>query len=372
MNLFLPTKLGTIEISNRMIMAPLTRNRCAPNGVPNVLNVEYYRQRATAGLIVTEGTTISPTAISYPFCPSIYNEEQIAGWKVITDAVHAEGGKIVIQLWHGGRISHPSLMPDNILPIAPSAIKPYGYDKTWTYNGLADYVLPRSLETEEIPDLINEYVHAVRCSVAAGFDGVEIHSANGYLLDQFLRSSSNQRTDIYGGSVENRCRLLLELINGISSAIDLSKVGIRLSPTSTFNGMFDSDPQQLYNYLVEQLNQFNLAYLHIIEGSHSVEKIPDIDHIQEFNFLEMRNLSKNSYVANLSYNKDRAIQAIDSGYASAVSFGKPFIANPDLVARYRNNWPLNELDETTLYVSGGRLEKGYTDYPFYKEVVRSF
>jgi N-ethylmaleimide reductase len=354
LDLFSPVKLGSISLKNRMVMAPLTRNRAGEGGVPQAINVTYYEQRATAGLIVTEATPISAMAHGYPMLPGIYNDAQIAGWKLVTDAVHAKGGKIVLQLWHVGRISHPSLLPNGALPVAPSAIKPAG--QAFTYQGLVDYVEPRDLDVSELPAIVQDYVHATKCALAAGFDGVEIHSANGYLLDQFLRDGSNKRTDNYGGSVENRARLLMEVTQAVVNVAGADKVGIRLSPVNPFNDMHDSNPQALFNYVADSLNQFNLAYLHVLEGN-----IGGVE--QPFDFEALRKHFKNAYMANLGYDKARGNAAIASGHADCIAFGVPFLANPDLVERYKTNAPLNQADVNTFY---GGTEKGYTDYPFLK------
>ena len=352
-DLFSPVKLGSISLSNRMVMAPLTRNRSGEGGVPHDLNVTYYEQRATAGLIITEATPISPMAHGYPALPGIYNDAQVAGWKKVTDAVHAKGGKMVLQLWHVGRISHPSLL-DGALPVAPSAIKPAG--KAFTYKGLVDYVEPRALETAELPAIIADYVHATQCALAAGFDGVEVHAANGYLLDQFLRDGSNKRTDNYGGSIENRARFLMEVMQTVVDTAGSDRVGIRLSPANPFNDMNDSNPQALFGYVTEQLNQFNLAYCHVVEGG-----MPGGGDADPLDFVALRALCKSAYVANLSYDKARGNAAIASGHADAIAYGVPFIANPDLVERYKTDAPLNEANSKTFY---GGTEKGYTDYPF--------
>ena len=351
-DLFSPVKLGGIALNNRIVMAPLTRNRAGEGGVPQEINVKYYEQRASAGLIITEATPISPMGHGYPLLPGIYTDAQIAGWKKVTDAVHAKGGKIVIQLWHVGRISHPSLL-NGETPVAPSAIKPAG--KAFTFQGLVDYVTPRALEVSELPGIVAHYVQAAKNALKAGFDGVEVHSANGYLLDQFLRDGSNQRTDQYGGSFENRARLLMQVTKAVVDAIGADKVGLRLSPVNPFNDMKDSNPQALFNYVTEQLNQFNLAYLHVVEGGIHGGGVAD-----PFDFVAMRKLCKLSYIANLSYDKARGNEAIATGHADAVAYGVPFIANPDLVERLRKDAPLNEADSSTFY---GGTEKGYTDYP---------
>lgn len=352
-NLFSPAKLGDITLNNRIIMAPLTRNRAGEGGVPQAMNAIYYEQRATAGLIVTEATPISAMAHGYPALPGIYTDAQVAGWKKVTEAVHAKGGKIVIQLWHVGRISHPSLLPSNALPVAPSAIKPAG--QAFTYQGLVDYVEPRALTLDELPAIIQDYVHATKCAVQAGFDGVEIHAANGYLLDQFLRDGSNKRTDKYGGSYENRARLLMEVTQAVVDVIGAGKVGVRLSPVNPFNDMVDSNPQALFNYVAEALSQFGLAYLHAVEGG-----IHGGGESDPFDFVVFRKLFKGAYIANLAYDKAKGESAIASGHADAIAYGVPFLANPDLVARFAKNAPLNEADATTFYGGG---EKGYIDYP---------
>lgn len=354
LDLFSPVTLGAISMQNRMVMAPLTRNRAGEAGVPQPMNVTYYEQRATAGLIITEATPISAMAHGYPALPGIYTDAQVAGWKKVTDAVHAKGGKIVLQLWHVGRISHPSLLPNGALPVAPSAIKPAG--QAFTYQGLVDYVEPRALAASELPSIVADYVHATKCALAAGFDGVEIHAANGYLLDQFLRDGTNKRTDNYGGSFENRARLLLEVTKAVVDVAGASKVGIRISPVNPFNDMQDSNPQALFNYVADALNQFNLAYLHAVEGG-----IHSGGVTQPFDFAALRKQFKNAYMANLGYDKERGNAAIASGHADVIAYGVPFIANPDLVARYKANAALNVADSNTFY---GGSEKGYTDYPF--------
>ncbi len=352
LDLFSPVNLGAIALKNRMVMAPLTRNRAGEGGVPQPLNVTYYEQRATAGLIITEATPISAMAHGYPALPGIYTDAQIAGWKKITDAVHAKGGKIVIQLWHVGRISHPSLLPNGALPVAPSAIKPAG--QAFTYQGMLDYVEPRALEASELPSLVADYVHASQCALKAGFDGVEIHAANGYLIVQFLRDGSNKRTDNYGGSIENRTRFLMEVTKAVVDAIGADKVGMRLSPVNPFNDMQDSNPQALFNHVASAVSAFKLAYLHVIEGGMGGTAV-------DFNFDELRQHFKGAYIANLAFDKVRGNAVIASGHADAIAFGVPFIANPDLVERFRIDAPLNTPDSKSFY---GGNEKGYTDYPF--------
>lgn len=352
-DLFTAGQLGSIAIKNRIVMAPLTRNRAGEGGVPQAINVEYYAQRATAGLIVTEATPISLMAHGYPGLPGIYTEEQVEGWKKVTKAVHNQGGKIVIQLWHVGRISHPSLLPNNVLPVAPSAIKPAG--QAFTAQGMQDYVTPRALASDEIPALVDDYIHAAECAMKAGFDGVEVHAANGYLLDQFLRDGSNQRNDQYGGSLENRARLLMEVMRGVTQVVSSALTGIRLSPVNPFNDMKDSDPQRLFEYVADQLNQFNLAYLHTVEGG-----IHGGGEHDAFDFASYRKQFKGTYIANLGYDKERGNAAVIRGHADAIAYGVPYIANPDLVARFAKDAQLNEANPDTFY--GGGAE-GYTDYP---------
>lgn len=351
-NLFSPIELGPLKLANRIVMAPLTRNRAGADNVPQAMNVEYYRQRASAGLIITEGAQISDTAVGYLATPGIHSAEQIAGWKQVTDAVHSRGGKIFLQLWHCGRVSHPSLQPGSILPVAPSPILPAG--QTFTPNGWQPLVMPRALETAELPGIVADYRQAAQNCVTADFDGVEIHAANGYLIDQFIRDGSNQRTDAYGGSLENRSRLLLEVTEAVTEVWGADRVGVRFSPINSFNDMRDSDPQKTFDYMASALNAFDLAYLHGMELDFGHDK-PD------FNFVQFRRCFKGRYMANGAYDKARADAALASGYADMVAFGAPFIANPDLPERFAKNAPLNAPDQSSFY---GGDEKGYTDYPF--------
>jgi N-ethylmaleimide reductase len=351
-DLFTPIKLGRNELRNRIVMAPLTRNRAGEGNVPQPLNVKYYEQRASAGLIITEATPISEMAHGYPATPGIHSEAQIAGWKQVVDAVHAKGGKLFLQLWQVGRISHPSLLPDNALPVAPSAIKPAG--QAFTYTGLQDFVTPRALATEEIPGIVDDFRLAAENAMAAGFDGVEVHGANGYLLDQFLRDSTNLRTDQYGGSIANRARLLLEVVSAVSKVWGPDRVGVRISPINPFNDIRDSQPQALFNHVAEALSPYGLAYLHVVEVGMADETAP------EFDFDQLRSAYRGNYMANGGYDKARGNAAIASRHADCVAFGVPFIANPDLVERFRIDAPLNPPDQNTFY---GGTEKGYTDYP---------
>ncbi len=354
-DLFSPLQLGSCALTNRIVMAPMTRNRAAEGNIPQEINRLYYEQRASAGLIITEGAQISPQGAGYPFTPGIYNNEQVSGWKKITTAIHQKGSHIFIQLWHVGRISHPSLQPDNALPVAPSPIKPDG--DAFTYSGLQPFVQPHALETGEIDNIIDDYRQAARHALDAGFDGVEIHAANGYLIDQFLRDGSNNRTDEYGGSLENRSRFLLQVLEAVTSVCDSQRVGVRLSPLNSFNSMHDSDPTTLFSYVVQQLKPLKLAYLHILEGSMS--PLPEAD--KTFDYKKLAALYDGIYMANHGYDRQSADEAIKSGTADLVSFGIPYIANPDLVERLKADALLNTADQASFY---GGDEKGYTDYSF--------
>ena len=351
-NLFSAGKIGAINIANRIVMAPLTRNRAAIGNVPQALNVEYYRQRATAGLIITEATQISPQGVGYPATPGIHSAEQIAGWKKVTDAVHQEGGKIVLQLWHVGRISHPSMQPDNALPVAPSAIRPEG--EAITYSGMQAYVEPHALDKNEINAILEQYKVATENAKTAGFDGVEVHAANGYLIDQFLRDASNQREDEYGGSFENRYRFLAEVLGTVINAWDTEHVGVRLSPENSFNSISDSNPQELFAYVTKQLGQLGLAYLHVLEGNM-------LDGSKKLDYQIFKNNFAGHYMANFAYNYNKAQQAIAEDSADSIAFGALYIANPDLVKRFTLGADLNEPNPETFY---GGDEIGYTDYPF--------
>ena len=345
--LFTPVTVGDLTLPNRIAMAPLTRNRAGTGDVPVPLNAEYYRQRATAGLIVTEASQISPQGKGYPDTPGIYSREQIAGWQGVTDAVHKAGGRIFLQLWHVGRISHPSLQQGGALPVAPSAIKPEGSAMTAT--GLQPFVTPRALETAELPGIVESYRQAALNAKEAGFDGVEVHAANGYLLDQFLRDGTNHRTDAYGGSVANRARLLLEVVEVVSKAIGAGRVGVRLSPVGAFNDMKDSDPVTTFLYVADKLGSRGLAYLHVYETDPA-----------GFDWAALKSAFGGPYIANGAYDKARAAAVLASGRADLVAFGVPFIANPDLVARFKTGAALTAADQATFYGGG---EHGYTDYP---------
>jgi N-ethylmaleimide reductase len=356
--LFSPFRFGSIETSNRIVMAPLTRCRAVPvTFAPAALNAEYYAQRASAGLIVSEATQIHPTGQGYTNTPGIYSAEQEAGWTLVTDAVHAKQGKIVAQLWHVGAISHPDFQPNGELPVsASSGFNPGG--TTYTPQGKRERVAARGLETHEVHEMIAAYKHAAEVAKRAGFDGVEIHSANGYLLEQFIRDCSNQRTDEFGESIENRIRFTLAAVDAAISVFGAGRVGIRLSPVSAANqSMRDSDPQATYGALVEALAQRKIAYVHFIEGNTGGAR-----DLTGFDFaLAKRVLSAAgvAYIANNKYDRAMAIDAIESGAADAVAFGVPFISNPDLPERLRRDVALNAADTKTFYSEGAR---GYTDY----------
>jgi len=354
-NLFSPYKLGNLELPNRIVMAPLTRQRAGEGNVPHQLNATYYVQRSTAGLIISEATQVSPQGQGYPHTPGIHSSDQVAGWRLVTDAVHQQGGRIFLQLWHVGRISHPDLQPDGALPVAPSAIAPKG--QAATYQGFKPFVTPRALETSEIPQIVEQYRQGAVNALAAGFDGVEIHAANGYLLDQFLRDGTNQRTDEYGGTIENRTRLLLEVTAAVTDVWNPDRVGVRLSPSGTFNDMYDSNPLDTFGYAAQALNQFDLAYLHIFEAIES-----DIRHgATVVPTSHLREKFTGTLIVNGNYNREKGDAVLAAKAADLVAFGTLFIANPDLPQRLALNAPLNQPDPTTFYGGG---EKGYTDYPF--------
>lgn len=353
-----PVRLGPFELSNRIVMAPLTRNRAGTGNVPQAMNVEYYAQRASAGLIITEASQISPQGVGYPNTPGIHTKEQIEGWKNITEAVHQQNGHIFLQLWHVGRISHPSLQPNDALPVAPSAIKPAG--DAYTYQGIQPMVTPRALDITEIPEIIDQYRQAALNALEAGFDGVEIHGANGYLLDQFLRDGTNHRTDAYGGSVENRARLLMEVTEAVTQVWGSDRVGVRISPVHTFNDMYDSQPNLTFGHVARELNRFGLAYLHVV-GSRYGDGTYPVRSGQPFDEQILRDAFHGTYMANAGYDRSRAFAALNSGDADLIAFGSLFIANPDLPLRLELNSPLNVPDPSTFY---GGDEKGYTDYPF--------
>jgi N-ethylmaleimide reductase len=355
--LFAPLQLGALDLTHRVVMAPLTRMRASqPGNVPTALNVEYYGQRASkGGLIISEATQVTPYGQGYPATPGIHSAEQVAGWRHVTDAVHAKGGLIFAQLWHVGRISHPSHQPNGALPVAPSPVRAKGNALTakWSQE---PFMTPRALATEEIAGVIADFEKGARNARAAGFDGVEIHSANGYLLDQFLQDGTNRRTDRYGGSIENRARLLLEVTDAVSRIWGANRVGVRLSPYGTYNDMGDSDPQALFGYVIQKLGERRLAYLHLVEPRGADETNVSAPSTTAL----FRKLFAGPVIAAGGFDKHLAEAALADGLADAVAFGRPFIANPDLPRRFARNAPLNPYDRSTFY--GGDV-KGYTDYP---------
>ncbi len=356
-NLFSPFKLGELSLPHRMVMAPLTRMRAGKGNVPQAMNAQYYAQRSSAALIITEATQISPQGVGYPNTPGIHSAEQIEGWKLITQAVHDQGGRIFLQLWHVGRVSHPSMQPNGELPVAPSAIAPEGM--AVTYEGEKPFVTPRALETAEIPTIVEQYKQAAENAMAAGFDGVEIHSANGYLLDEFLQDGSNKRTDKYGGSIENRVRFLMEVTEAVTSVWGGEKVGVRLSPSSTFMSMSDSNPQALFSYIGKALNQFELAYLHIVEprikGDTNVE-----DDSNGLGVKFFRPIFNGNLITAGGYTYESGNKVLAEGNADLVAYGRLFIANPDLPKRFKLDAALNPYNRDTFYSQG---KEGYIDYP---------
>lgn len=352
--LFDPVRIGDIDLSNRIVMAPLTRNRAAPGQVASRLAVEYYRQRASAGLIVTEGSQICPEGQGYVDTPGIHNAEQVAAWRRVTDAVHAEGGRIVIQLWHVGRVSHVSLQPDGRAPVSSTAKRAAA--KTFLHEGFAEVSAPRALATAEIAGVVASFRDAARRAMDAGFDGVEVHGANGYLIDQFLRDSVNDRTDRYGGPIENRARLLFEVMQAVAAEIGGGRTGVRLSPVTPSNDAgADRDPQALYEHAVARLAPLQLAFIEVVEGQTAGAR-----DFAPFDYAALASKFDGAWIVNNGYTRATALEAVASGYADLVSFGRPFIANPDLVRRLREEAPLNAPDTSTFYGGGA---KGYIDYP---------
>jgi N-ethylmaleimide reductase len=363
--LFQPFKLGRYDLPHRMVMAPLTRSRARqPGNVPSPLNACYYSQRASAGLIISEATQVSLQGQGYAWTPGIHSLDQIEGWRLVTDAVHKAGGLIFLQLWHVGRISHPSLQPDGMLPVAPSAIKPAGNAFIENERGegeLVPFVTPRALQIEEIPYVVRQFVRGSKNALEAGFDGVEIHSANGYLFDQFINSSTNHRTDSYGGSVENRARLLMEVTEAVSGVWGPDRVGVRLSPLGTFNDMGDDNPEETFGYIAEKLNGLGLAYLHVVNPTLVALEMGMETDARGLRMLDViRQKYTNTLMIAGGFNHDSAEQWLQQGKADLIAFGRKFIANPDLPERFRRHTALNADDPSTYYGGGA---KGYTDYP---------
>jgi N-ethylmaleimide reductase len=357
-SLFAPIQLGDIQLANRLVMAPLTRNRAMDGNKPGQMMLEYYRQRATAGLIISEASQISPMAQGYLDTPGIHSQEQVEAWRRVTDAVHAEGGRIVIQLWHVGRISHVSLLPGWAAPVS-STSQPSNA-MTYTKEGFVPVSPPRALRDDEVPGIVADYAAAARNAMAAGFDGVEVHSANTYLLEQFLRDSINDRSGPYGGSIPDRARFPLEVIQAVAREIGAGRTGVRLSPLTTFGNTapLDSNPQALYGHVVDQLAPLGLAYLHVIEGETGGPRIPPS--APAFDYEDLRKRFSGPWMINNGYTRADAIDAVASGKTDTVAIGRPFICNPDLVRRWQEDAPLNELRADKLY--GGGAE-GYIDYP---------
>jgi len=355
--LFTPVRAGALELPNRIVMAPMTRNRAATGNVPTPLVAEYYRQRATAGLIVTEATQVSPRGIGYPNTPGIHTPEQVEGWRGVTTAVHGAGGRILLQLWHVGRSSHQLYQPNGDLPVSSSAIAIPG--QLYTPEGMKPYPVPRALESAEIPGIVAEYARGAANAKAAGFDGVEIHGANGYLIDQFLRDGVNRRTDDYGGSIDRRLRFMKEVVTAVSAAWNPSRVGIRLSPSGTFNGMSDSDPVATFSAALEELSGFGLAYVHVVEPGDA-----DVRHggpgWKPAPARLLRRHFRGTYIAAGEMSKEKAAALIREGLADAAAFARLYISNPDLVERFRRGAPIAPSDSSTYY---GGTDKGYTDYP---------
>lgn len=355
--LFSSYNLSGLELKNRMVMAPMTRSRSDNEGnVPTSLTAEYYEQRATAGLIISEGVPVSTKAVGYINVPGIYSDAQVEGWKLVTHAVHAKGGKIFAQLWHVGRLSHPDFHKGE-LPHAPSAINPN--EKSYTANGFVDTVTPKEMTVEDIKQTIQDFKNGGSNALKAGFDGVEIHAANGYLFHQFFNGTSNHRTDNYGGSIENRSRILFETLDQMKEVIDMNKVGIRFNPSMHgFMGMtMDELTIPTFDYIIDRLNGYGLAYIHLTEPFVPVDEVPFA--VKEV-AKHFRPLYHGTMIINKGFNKETAIKVLDNGDADLVAFGVPFIANPDLVKRFQIDAPLNEADQATFYTPGA---KGYTDYP---------
>ncbi|MBS7779197.1 MAG: alkene reductase [Comamonas sp.] len=351
--LFQPYSLGALTLANRIVLAPLTRNRAEAGFVPGDLAATYYSQRASAGLQISEAAQISQQGQGYQDTPGIYTPAQIAGWRKVTDAVHAKGGHIFLQLWHVGRISHVDLQAGGAAPVAPSAIRAKG--KTFVNNRFEEVSEPRALELNELPGIVNDFRHAAANAIAAGFDGVEIHAANGYLLDQFAKDGANQRTDAYGGSIENRARLMLEVAAAVVGEIGAKRTGIRISPVSPANGITGSDAQAQFDYIVDGLDALNLVYLHVVEGATGGPR-----DVAPFDYASLRKRFRNTYIANNGYDRELASARLAEDKADLFAFGRPFIANPDLVERLKTDAPLAALDPKTLYGGGAA---GYTDYP---------
>ena len=353
LDLLSPVQVGPYTLSNRMVMAPMTRNRAGEGDAPTPLNATYYEQRSSAGLIVTEGSQVAPEGLGYPSTPGIYSDLQVEGWRRVTEAVHSRGGRIFLQLWHVGRASDPTLQPGGALPIAPSAIPIQGNYRSRT--GSWPYATPRALDLNEIPGVVKQFEEGARRALEAGFDGVEIHGANGYLIDQFLRDGTNRRTDEYGGPVENRARFLLEVTQAVAGVWGADRVGVRLSPTSGYNDMSDSDPLATFAYAVGELSRLGLAYLHVVVPGAWDPSTPEHEVARV-----MRERFGGPFMLNGGFDRETGNAVLSKGLADLVSFGSLFLANPDLPERFAEGAPLNPPDRATFY---GGTEKGYIDYP---------
>ncbi|RZI40883.1 alkene reductase [Herbaspirillum sp. HC18] len=363
--LFEPVRLGRYQLPHRIAMAPLTRSRARqPGNIPSPLNACYYVQRTSAALIVTEATQVSMQGQGYAWTPGIHSREQVEGWRLISEAVHAAGGKIFMQLWHVGRISHPSLQPDGMLPVAPSAIRPHGMAFIENARGEGEtvpFVTPRALELEEMPYMVGQYVHGARNAMAAGMDGVEVHGANGYLLDQFICSGTNVRDDAYGGPVENRARFLMEVVDEVCKVWGADRVGVRLSPLGTFNDVSDHDPEGTFGYIADKLSNFELAYLHVVNpAAAAIEKGLEPDAAAQRMLGVIRQHYRGALILAGGFDRDTAEKWLEQDKADVIAFGRKFLANPDLPERFRQDAGLNPDDPSTYYGGGA---KGYTDYP---------
>jgi N-ethylmaleimide reductase len=352
-DLLTPVQLGPYTLKNRMVMAPMTRNRATEGEVPSAIAATYYEQRASAGLIVTEGSQVSAQGVGYPATPGIHTDAQVEGWKRVTEAVHAKGGRIFLQLWHVGRASHSSMQPGGALPVAPSPVPMEGQYRS--RSGPVPYEAPRELTLEEIPGVVEQFREGAKRALAAGFDGVEIHGANGYLIDQFLRDGTNQRTDVYGGPVENRARFLLEIVDAVVGVWGADRVGVRLSPTGSFNSMSDSDPLATFGYAAGALRPYGLAFLHLV-----LPQAWDPSTLEHAIARTVKERFGGTVVLNGGFTKETGDQVLADGFADLVSFGVLFLANPDLPERFAEGVPLNAPDRATFYGGG---EKGFTDYP---------
>jgi N-ethylmaleimide reductase len=361
-SLFTPLKLGSMQLPNRIVMAPMTRMRAGPDCVPTALNATYYSQRASAGLIISEGTAISADAHGYPSDPGIYTAEQIAGWRLVTDSVHARGGRIVMQIAHNGRNSHSSLRPDGSVPVAPSAVPPNIPALTKDFQQVKAEI-PRALESDEIAGIVSAFRQAAVNAMEAGFDGVELQGANSHLIEQFLEDGTNTRTDKYGGSPENRARFLMDIVEAVSAAIGAQRLGVRLSPFGQYGGIHDGNPAALFRFVIEELSKRHIAYLHLIEARGSEIGLTDELHENAVNNAALfRPAFSGHLFSAAAYTPDTAALAIDQNHADAIAFGRLFLANPDLVERIKEKHPLNTPDRSTFY---GGAERGYTDYKTY-------